>query len=47
MSNLTGYLPASLDLNCSEFPNSCLLHQFTIFKNMFDMFTDIRFATMI
>lgn len=31
-------------LNCSEFPNSCLPYQLSIFKNMINMLTYIKFA---
>ena len=33
-------LPSSLCLNYSEFPNSCLLCQFSVRINLFDMFID-------
>ena len=42
---LSGYLPGSFSLNCSEFPNSCFGFQFSIFKNIADMLTDGRLGT--
>jgi hypothetical protein len=33
-----------VDCGCSEFPNNHSPDEFTFFKNMLDMLTDIRFA---
>ena len=40
VGQLTGNLPGSLGLNCSEFPNGCLLGQLAIFVDFFDVFVD-------
>jgi len=44
------YLPGDLfftfKLNCSEIPNSLAGIKFTVFKNMFNVFTDIGFARL-
>lgn len=37
-------LARTFNLNCSEFPNSCLPYQLSIFKNMINMLTYIKFA---
>ena len=44
---LSGYLPGSFSLNCSEFPNSCFGFQFSIFKNIADMLTDGRLGYLV
>ena len=34
-------------MNCSEFPNSCLLYQLSILEYMLNMLTYIRFARLV